>query len=85
MKVLVASNYLHTVPGGGEVVFLQTQALLRQRGHQVVPFAVGEDRSLDSMETILPHSAGSAVAPPRVSNVYARHADYRMVAPTTAS
>ena len=48
MKVLVASNYLHTVPGGGELVFLQSQALLRQRGHQVVPFAVGEDRSLDS-------------------------------------
>jgi glycosyltransferase involved in cell wall biosynthesis len=42
MRVLLLANHYRPGPGGAEAVLLATEALLRQRGHEPVPFAVRE-------------------------------------------
>jgi glycosyltransferase involved in cell wall biosynthesis len=42
MRVLLVANHYRPGPGGAEAVLLATEALLRERGHQPVPFAVRE-------------------------------------------
>ena len=42
MRVLLLANHYRPGPGGAEAVLLTTEGLLRERGHQPVPFAVRE-------------------------------------------
>jgi len=42
MRVLLLANHYRPRPGGAEVVLLASEALLRDRGHQPIPFAVRE-------------------------------------------
>src|SRR5215218_297425 len=42
MRVLLLANHYRPGPGGAEAVLLATERLLRERGHQPVPFAVRE-------------------------------------------
>src|SRR5829696_6108000 len=42
MRVLLLANHYRPGPGGAEAVLLASEALLRERGHQPVPFAVRE-------------------------------------------
>ena len=42
MRVLLLANHYRPGPGGAEAVLLATEALLRERGHEPVPFAVRE-------------------------------------------
>jgi glycosyltransferase involved in cell wall biosynthesis len=42
MRVLLLANHYRPGPGGAEAVLLASEALLRDRGHQPIPFAVRE-------------------------------------------
>jgi glycosyltransferase involved in cell wall biosynthesis len=42
MRVLLLANHCRPGPGGAEAVLLATEALLRGRGHELVPFAARE-------------------------------------------
>src|SRR5215211_6507131 len=42
MRVLLLANHYRPGPGGAEAVLLASEALLRERGHQPIPFAVRE-------------------------------------------
>ncbi len=47
MRILSVHNY-HYIGGGADRTFLQTNELLRERGHQVIPFSVADGRNIPS-------------------------------------
>ncbi|WP_369135649.1 glycosyltransferase [Modestobacter sp. I12A-02662] len=60
MRVLLVGNHWTDGPGGAETVLALTADLLRRAGHEVVPFAVAEDRTLPTpVRDRLPVAAGS--------------------------
>ncbi|RBY82907.1 glycosyl transferase family 1 [Geodermatophilus sp. TF02-6] len=60
MKVLLVGNHWTQAPGGAETVLVLTADLLRAAGHEVVPFAVAEERTLPTpVRDRLPAAAGA--------------------------
>ena len=60
MRVLLVGNHWTEGPGGAETMLLLTADLLRRAGHDVVPFAVAEPRTLPTpVRDRLPAAAGS--------------------------
>ena len=60
MRVLLVGNHWTDGPGGAETVLVLTARLLRAAGHEVVPFAVAEERTLPTpVRDRLPVAAGS--------------------------
>jgi glycosyltransferase involved in cell wall biosynthesis len=60
VRVLLVGNHWTDGPGGAETVLVLTADLLRRAGHEVVPFAVAEDRTLPTpVRDRLPAAAGS--------------------------
>ncbi len=60
MRVLLVGNHWTDGPGGAETVLVLTADLLRRAGHEVVPFAVAEERTLPTpVRARLPAAAGS--------------------------
>jgi glycosyltransferase involved in cell wall biosynthesis len=60
MRVLLLANHYRQGPGGAEAVLLATEALLRERGHEPVPFAVREPGTAPtSWAAWFPPSAGA--------------------------
>ncbi|MGY1827691.1 glycosyltransferase [Blastococcus sp. SYSU DS0541] len=60
MRILLVGNHWTEGPGGAETVLVLTAELLRAAGHEVVPFAVAEERTLPTpVRHRLPEAAGS--------------------------
>jgi glycosyltransferase involved in cell wall biosynthesis len=60
VRVLLVGNHWTDGPGGAETMLLLTADLLRAAGHDVVPFAVAEDRTLPTpVRDRLPPAAGT--------------------------
>ena len=60
MRVLLVGNHWTDGPGGAETVLVLSADLLRRAGHEVVPFAVAEERTLPTpVRARLPVAAGS--------------------------
>jgi glycosyltransferase involved in cell wall biosynthesis len=60
VRVLLVGNHWTDGPGGAETVLVLTADLLRRAGHEVVPFAVAEERTLPTpVRDRLPAAAGS--------------------------
>lgn len=60
MRILLVGNHWTQGPGGAETVLVLTADLLRAAGHEVVPFAVAEDRTLPTpVRDRLPAAAGA--------------------------
>ena len=60
MRVLLVGNHWTEGPGGAETVMVLTADLLRAAGHEVVPFAVAEERTLPTpVRSSLPGAAGA--------------------------
>ena len=60
MRVLLVGNHWTDGPGGAETMLVLTADLLRRAGHEVVPFAVAEERTLPTpVRERLPVAAGS--------------------------
>jgi glycosyltransferase involved in cell wall biosynthesis len=60
MRILLVGNHWTDGPGGAETMLLLTAELLRRAGHEVVPFAVAEERTLPTpVRERLPAAAGS--------------------------
>ncbi|MGY1680936.1 glycosyltransferase [Geodermatophilus sp. SYSU D01176] len=60
MRVLLVGNHWTDGPGGAETVLVLTADLLRAAGHEVVPFAVAEERTLPTpVRSSLPAAAGA--------------------------
>ena len=60
MRVLLVGNHWTEGPGGAETMLVLTAGLLRAAGHEVVPFAVAEERTLPTpVRPLLPAAAGS--------------------------
>ena len=60
MRVLLVGNHWTDGPGGAETMLVLTADLLRRAGHDVVPFAVAEERTLPTpVRDRLPPAAGS--------------------------
>ena len=60
MRVLLVGNHWTEGPGGAETMLVLTADLLRAAGHEVVPFAVAEERTLPTpVRDRLPAAAGS--------------------------
>ena len=60
MRVLLVGNSWTSGPGGAETVLVLTADLLRAAGHEVVPFAVAEERMLPTpVRDLLPAAAGA--------------------------
>jgi glycosyltransferase involved in cell wall biosynthesis len=58
--VLLVGNHWTPGPGGAETMMVLTAELLRAAGHEVVPFAVAEDRTLPTpVRDRLPAAAGA--------------------------
>lgn len=47
MKILLINKY-HYLKGGADTVFFNTQSLLKQNGHGVIPFCINSDKNLPS-------------------------------------
>ena len=60
MRVLLVGNHWTEGPGGAETMLVLTADLLRAAGHEVVPFAVAEERTLPTpVRSSLPAAAGA--------------------------
>ena len=60
MRVLLVGNHWTEGPGGAETMLVLTADLLRAAGHEVVPFAVAEERTLPTpVRSSLPVAAGA--------------------------
>jgi glycosyltransferase involved in cell wall biosynthesis len=60
VRVLLVGNHWTEGPGGAETVLVLTADLLRAAGHEVVPFAVAEERTLPTpVRSSLPGAAGA--------------------------
>jgi glycosyltransferase involved in cell wall biosynthesis len=60
VRVLLVGNHWTEGPGGAETMLVLTADLLRAAGHEVVPFAVAEERTLPTpVRSSLPVAAGS--------------------------
>ena len=60
MRVLLVGNHWTEGPGGAETMLVLTADLLRAAGHEVVPFAVAEERTLPTpVRASLPVAAGT--------------------------
>ncbi|TFV59578.1 glycosyltransferase [Geodermatophilus sp. DF01-2] len=60
MRVLLVGNHWTPGPGGAETMLVLTADLLRAAGHEVVPFAVAEERTLPTpVRDALPVAAGA--------------------------
>jgi glycosyltransferase involved in cell wall biosynthesis len=60
VRVLLVGNHWTDGPGGAETMLVLTADLLRRAGHEVVPFAVAEERTLPTpVRDRLPVAAGS--------------------------
>lgn len=60
MRILLVGNHWTQGPGGAETMLVLTADLLRRAGHDVVPFAVAEPRTLPTpVRSRLPAAAGS--------------------------
>jgi glycosyltransferase involved in cell wall biosynthesis len=60
VRILLVGNHWTQGPGGAETVLVLTAELLRAAGHEVVPFAVAEERALPSpVRDRFPAAAGS--------------------------
>ncbi|MGY1761206.1 glycosyltransferase [Geodermatophilus sp. SYSU D00779] len=60
MRVLLVGNHWTEGPGGAETMLVLTADLLRAAGHEVVPFAVAEERTLPTpVRSCLPGAAGA--------------------------
>jgi len=60
VRVLLVGNHWTEGPGGAETVLVLTADLLRAAGHEVVPFAVAEERTLPTpVRSSLPTAAGT--------------------------
>ena len=60
MRILLVGNHWTQGPGGAETMLVLTADLLRAAGHEVVPFAVAEERTLPTpVRDRLPVAAGS--------------------------
>ncbi|MGY1708779.1 glycosyltransferase [Geodermatophilus sp. SYSU D00758] len=60
MRVLLVANHWTEGPGGAETMAVLTADLLRAAGHEVVPFAVAEERTLPTpVRAALPGAAGA--------------------------
>jgi glycosyltransferase involved in cell wall biosynthesis len=60
VRVLLVGNHWTQGPGGAETVLVLTAELLRAAGHEVVPFAVAEERTLPTpVRSSLPVAAGA--------------------------
>jgi glycosyltransferase involved in cell wall biosynthesis len=60
VRVLLVGNHWTDGPGGAETMLVLTADLLRRAGHEVVPFAVAEERTLATpVRDRLPPAAGS--------------------------
>src|ERR671917_2240209 len=65
VRVLLVGNHWTEGPGGAETMLLLTAELLRAAGHEVVPFAVAEERTLPTpVRPLLPAAAGSGSRTP---------------------
>jgi glycosyltransferase involved in cell wall biosynthesis len=59
VRILLVGNHWTAGPGGAETVLVLTAELLRAAGHEVVPFAVAEERTLPTpVRDRLPAPAG---------------------------
>src|SRR5918998_2660202 len=60
VRVLLVGNHWTEGPGGAETMLVLTADLLRAAGHEVVPFAVAEERTLPTpVRASLPVAAGA--------------------------
>jgi len=60
VRVLLVGNHWTEGPGGAETMLVLTADLLRAAGHEVVPFAVAEERTLPTpVRSSLPVAAGA--------------------------
>jgi glycosyltransferase involved in cell wall biosynthesis len=60
VRVLLVGNHWTEGPGGAETMLVLTADLLRAAGHEVVPFAVAEERTLPTpVRSALPVAAGA--------------------------
>jgi glycosyltransferase involved in cell wall biosynthesis len=60
VRVLLVGNHWTEGPGGAETMLVLTADLLRAAGHEVVPFAVAEERTLPTpVRPLLPVAAGA--------------------------
>jgi glycosyltransferase involved in cell wall biosynthesis len=60
VRVLLVGNHWTDGPGGAETMLVLTADLLSRAGHEVIPFAVAEERTLDTpVRARLPPAAGS--------------------------
>ena len=60
MRILLVGNHWTEGPGGAETMLVLTADLLRAAGHEVVPFAVAEERTLPTpVGFLLPTAAGA--------------------------
>jgi glycosyltransferase involved in cell wall biosynthesis len=60
VRVLLLGNSWTHGPGGAETVLVLTAGLLREAGHEVVPVAVAEERTLPTpVRDLLPAAAGA--------------------------
>jgi glycosyltransferase involved in cell wall biosynthesis len=60
VRVLLVGNHWTEGPGGAETMLVLTADLLRAAGHEVVPFAVAEERTLPTpVRSLLPAAAGA--------------------------
>jgi glycosyltransferase involved in cell wall biosynthesis len=60
VRILLLGNHWTEGPGGAETMLVLTADLLRAAGHEVVPFAVAEERTLPTpVRDRLPTAAGS--------------------------
>ena len=59
LRILLVGNHWTQGPGGAETMLVRTPDLLRAAGHEVVPFAVDEERTLPTpVRDRLPVAAG---------------------------
>ncbi|MBW8764720.1 MAG: glycosyltransferase [Geodermatophilales bacterium] len=59
MRILLVGNHWTEGPGGAETMLVLTAQLLRAAGHEVIPFAVAEERTLPTpVRDRLPAAAG---------------------------
>jgi hypothetical protein len=59
VRILLVGNHWTEGPGGAETMLVLTAELLRAAGHEVVPFAVAEERTLPTLvRDRLPAAAG---------------------------
>jgi hypothetical protein len=59
MKVLQVNKFYYN-RGGAETVFFSTIDLLRQHGHEVVPFAMADERNHQAVRPPLRQQRGAA-------------------------